>query len=185
MQNLRVAQRYANALLTLANEQGKAHTVASDMQLMATTAHENRELRLVFKNPIIKSPDKIAILRRLFAVHFDSLTISFLDLVVSKRRDVYVMEIADAFLKLYKTQEGILEAKVTTAVALDDHLREHILSYLRQETGKTIELSEQIDPSIIGGYLLQIQDRQIDETISSKLDTLKLKLIDQSYIPQI
>jgi F-type H+-transporting ATPase subunit delta len=185
MQNQRVAQRYALSLFELANEQGVIMAVAQDMQDLELTARGSRELRVVFKNPIIKSSDKLAILKSLFASSFHSLTMSFFDLVISKKREVFVLEMAEEFIKLRREQLGIITATVTTASVLDDSLRAKISEIVVSHTGKQVELTEIVDAKVIGGYKLKIEDREIDDTVASKLAELKLKLIDQTYIAQI
>jgi F-type H+-transporting ATPase subunit delta len=185
MHNQRVAQRYALSLFELANEQGVITSVADDMHSLAATALGSRELRIVFQNPIIKSTDKLAILKSLFQASFHSLTMSFFELVISKKREVFVLEMAEEFIKLRRKQLGIITATITTAVPLDATLRASINALVVKESGKQVELTEVVDAKVLGGYKLKIEDREIDDTIASKLANLKLQLIDQSFIAQI
>jgi F-type H+-transporting ATPase subunit delta len=92
---------------------------------------------------------------------------------------------AEEFIKLRREQLGIITATVTTASVLDDALRAKISEIVVSHTGKQVELTEIVDAKVIGGYKLKIEDREIDDTVASKLAELKLKLIDQTYIAQI
>lgn len=185
MHNLRAAHRYATSLLVLAEEQGVVDAIASDMDSLAKTARGSRELQVVFANPVIKSPVKLAILMRLFEGSFQALSLAFFKLVVSKHREVELIGMAESYLDMYRQKAGIVEASVTTAMPLTDELRGQFQEVVAKMTGKKVVLKESTDAAIIGGYKLAIGDRQIDETLAGKLAAIKLQLVDQSYIPQI
>jgi len=105
-------------------------------------------------------------------------------IVVQKKREAILQEIAVEFVNQYNKIKGIYTATITTATTLDPETRESVIALVKKETGGEVILTELVDAQVIGGYKLKIGDRQIDETISGKLQELKLKLIDQSYIAQ-
>ena len=93
--------------------------------------------------------------------------------------------IAREFLVQYNAHRGIQRAHITTTFPLSPELRTEFLSIIKRETGKEIELKEKVDPSILGGYILKIGDRQIDDSVSTKLKELRYKLIDDSYVKKV
>ena len=76
-----------------------------------------------------------------------------------------------------------INALIKTAIGLDDKLRKRVLEIVKQTAGNgEIELIEKVDPSIIGGFVLSISDRQLDESVKHKLTALKKNLLDSKYI---
>ena len=182
MAHNRAATRYAHSLISLSQEQGLLDVVAGNMHDFTEVLKNSHDLVLVLKNPIIKHPDKLAILKKLFGNTYNNLTMAIFNIVVAKKREALLPDIAAEFVNQYNRIKGIFRASITTAAPLDADTKERINAYVRQATGGSVELTEIIDTNVIGGYKLQIGDRQIDETISGKLQELKLQLIDQSYI---
>jgi len=184
MASLRAATRYAHSLLELAKEQGALDEVAGNMNQFVELLKNSHDLELMLKNPIIKHLDKLAVLNKLFTAHYHNLTMAIFRIVVQKKREAILQEIAVEFVNQYNKIKGIYTATITTATTLDPETRESVIALVKKETGGEVILTELVDAQVIGGYKLKIGDRQIDETISGKLQELKLKLIDQSYIAQ-
>jgi F-type H+-transporting ATPase subunit delta len=176
MSEVRVASRYAKSLFELAVEQDKLEPVKAGIQRIRETIANNRNLAQVLKNPVIRYDYKLRILRRLFENNGDELVMRFLELLSRKNRANILLAVADEFEKLYNEHKGIVRARVTTAVALDEALRKEFETMLEKQTGKKVALEENIDPDIIGGYLLQMGDLQVDNTISGKIGDLRREL---------
>ncbi|MDX1629864.1 MAG: ATP synthase F1 subunit delta [Fulvivirga sp.] len=187
MSDYRVTSRYAKSLLELAEEQNALEEVLGDMKLFAKVCKESRDLVLVLKNPIIKHDKKNAILREIFEGKVHNLTLSIFDISTRKNREALLPEMAKEFQKQYNLFKGIEEAKVTTAVPLSDDLRKELEAIVKKISSKSeVEFSEATDEGIIGGYILKVGDRQIDDSIKSKIKALELKLSDKkSYIKGI
>ena len=95
------------------------------------------------------------------------------------------MGITHAFEQQYNNRMGIAVAQVTTATPITEELRAKFSNLVAKETGLKVQLQEQVDPSILGGFRLQMGDRQIDSTVKAKLAALRLKLIDNTYISKL
>jgi len=185
MSDVRVASRYAKSLLELADEQGKIEEVHQDMVLLDNVCNENRELALVLKNPIIKNDKKRAILEAIFKGKVSDLTIAIFDIVTRKNRESILPTIAGQFHIQYNIFKSIETAYVTTAVKLDDSLRTSFDKIVKQISDKkTVELEEIVDEKIIGGYVLKVGDRQLDDSIKSKIKALELKFSKNEYIKE-
>lgn len=184
MSEVRVASRYAKSLLELAQERGVLENVHDDMQMFRKVVKESRDLELALKNPIIKPDRKKAILKALFT-DFSPLTQSFFDIVASKKRTDVLPSVALEFHKQYNIINNIQVARVTTAVALDEKLRSEMITLVKEISGKDkIHLEETVDASIIGGYILKVGDKQVDDSIKSKLGQLRRDLTKNQYVKE-
>lgn len=181
MMDTKVATRYAKSLIDLALDKGILEEIYRDMLLFNDISQQNRDFVLMLRNPIINHDKKKAILYALFQDKVHKSTLAIFDIIVRKNREAYLPAIADAFIEMYRKQKGIEKAAVTTAVPMDDTLRSTLKQQITQKVGKQIELTEAIDPSIIGGFILKIGDKQMDNSIRFKLKALAHELSDTSY----
>ena len=182
MSEFRIASRYAKSLLELANEQKCLDEVMKDMENFETLCDENRDLVLMFRNPIIKHLKKLEILKKIFKGKVHALTLSIFEIITKKHRERYLPQIASAFKAQYFEFKGFVESSITTVVPIDAGIRQEIETIVKNITGKKVIINELIDPELIGGFVLKIGDRQIDDSISSKLRDLKLKFTQKQYM---
>jgi F-type H+-transporting ATPase subunit delta len=185
MSDIRVASRYAKSMLDLALEQGLLEQVQQDMALFTKTVKENRDFDLFLSNPIISHGKKLAILKSLFAGKVSDLTLKFFLLITQKNREAVLAGVATEFEKQYNEYKGIMIAHVTTAIPLTPELRSQLQQKVAQQTGKTIQLREQVDPELIGGLILRIGDTQLDDSIRTNLRNLRNKFKENPYINKL
>jgi F-type H+-transporting ATPase subunit delta len=177
MTESRIASRYAKSLIELSQEQGLLEIVKNDMADFAATCKSSRDLMMMLKNPIINEQKKDSAIRALFASSFNPLTIRFFELVVKKSRSELLTETASEFLKLYNQLKGIQEATLITSVEIDDNIKNQFLIIVQNISKKSnITLIHKINPSLIGGFILRVGDKQIDDSVSSQLVKLKTEL---------
>ncbi len=182
MSSLKLARRYARSLMDLAAERNETDRVFQDMRLIYTTTQNSRDLALLLRNPIIHAEKKQNVLNALFSARVSSLTLAFLKIIASRRREAYLESIARSCVEIYHQMKGIVTARLYAPVRLDDHLRVQILQYLTQETGRQVELSEIHDPSLIGGFILRWGDKQVDASVSRKLRLLRMSFKENLYL---
>ena len=176
MSEQRIASRYARPLLELANEQGCLEEVMADMVNFKSLCDTNRDFVLMLKNPIIPHLKKLSVLKEIFSKKVNALTLSVFELISRKHRESYLPEVANEFTRRYNTFKGISEATVTTVIPLSAALTKDVETIVKSITGKdAVVLTQLVDKDIIGGFILKIDDRQIDDSISGKLNELKLK----------
>jgi F-type H+-transporting ATPase subunit delta len=186
MADSRAAFRYVKSLLDLAVEQNALEEVHLDMQLFSRICDENRGFALMLHNPIIKHDKKLAILRRIFKGKVHNLTLAFFDIITRKNRESILAGIAKEFHNAYNTYKGIGKASVITAVPLDSKLRSEFEKLVRNYSNKkSVELIEKVDHDMIGGFVLNVGDRQIDASIKNKIKTLKLKFSQNPYVKEL
>jgi len=185
MSNQKVSERYAKSLYSLAKEKGTVAEVLEDIKTYQKTISENRNLETVINSPIIQTSKKQAILNQLFAPRFQPITTMFFKLILDKGRDFELGGIAKAFIAEDKIQKGIKDCLIVSAVALTPELKQSLVKKGEEIAGGKVDVVEKIDPSIIGGYILQVNDLQLDESVKTKLAKIGSQLIDHSYIPKI
>ena len=182
MAETKVAKRYAKSLLDLAIENNIVDEISKDMQSVLNTIRANRELSVFFKSPIINTDKKDAVLRAVFEGKIHKMILTFFSIITRKKREYYIEEITASFIELYKEYRNIQTALLITAVKADDAVKKEMLSLIAKTTSNTIELKEQVDPSIIGGFILRWGDRQVDTSVARKLVELRQDFRDNLYL---
>ena len=173
MAQTRAAIRYAKAVLQEANATNVADEVFDDMQSVYATIEGSSELRAVLKSPVVKIEDKKAALLAIF-VHQSGTTKRLIQVLIDNKRIAELGNVASSYISLYNESKGIKVAKVTTAVALTSALEEKVLAKVKELTGSTsVTLVNEIDTSIIGGFILRVGDIQYNASIANQLGNIK------------
>ncbi|MHB8259482.1 MAG: ATP synthase F1 subunit delta [Bacteroidia bacterium] len=168
-----VAIRYAKSLLQLAIEKGQLEKVYADMQLIESVCEGNREFTNFLNSPIIKTDKKVSVINEVFLGKVSEITSGFLTILTNKRRELYMGEIAKAFVIQYKQHKNILMAVITSATGIDSSVKTKVLELIKQTTKGEVELVEKVDKNLIGGFVLTIGDKQVDASVSRKLNNLR------------
>ena len=186
MKDLKVSNRYAKALLELAVETNNLENCYSDMNTILTACQESKEFYLLLKSPIIKTDKKIIIIEEVFSNKLSELTSGFIKIITSKKREAILDSVAKSFISLYKEKKNIISAKLVTATEIDNETREEVLDFIKKKGHKNVDLQEKIDKSIIGGAIINIGNKQIDASVSNKINEMKqnfsVNLYEQNYL---
>lgn len=182
MSSSTVARRYGKSLLSLSKEQNVVDAVEQDMRALIQAAAENRELTAVLASPVVRPEKKEAIVRSVFA-GAQPLTVSFLALLAKKGRSGLIADMAASFVALVRDERGIVLAEVVSAVPLDDARRTEINALIGKVHEGGVELSEKVDPTLIGGFKLRVGDRMIDASVFQSLRTMHRNLTNNPYEP--
>lgn len=187
MSNQRVAFAYAKSLMDLAIERGQLEEVYQDFLFLAQLAKSNRDLELAMRNPIISSEKKLNILKALYKERgATKATMSFFEIICRKGREEVLADIARELQVQYQLHNSIQVAEVTTTFPLDDKLRAEFSKIVLEISGmKEVKLTEKINPDLIGGFILRVNDRQLDESLSSKLRALRVQFSENHYESKI
>lgn len=173
MKNSRINNRYAKALFDLAVEQNFLDQAYQDMQLVKSICQSNRDFDLLLTSPVIKTDKKQAIINEIFGNQTHKVTLAFLLLIMKKRREANLNAIAISFIADYKEFKGIKVAHLKTAVEIDSQTRDQFKNILTNQSKKNIELLEEINSELIGGYIVTIDDKQSDSSVSTKIQKLR------------
>jgi F-type H+-transporting ATPase subunit delta len=171
-----VAHRmYARALFQAAREEGMLEEVASEQRMLATALRESPQLQSFLRNPQIDPPDKAAVLEQLVegASH---LTRNFVRLVAQKGRSGELAEMSDELDALVDREQGRLAVELTTAYELSDEEASSIVERIEQASGRKVEASRSVDPSLVGGLVLQIGSFRADGSVRGRLERLRQEL---------
>lgn len=176
MKSTKAAGRYAKALLELALDQQKIEVIENNMQQIITVANEAHDFQVFLSSPLIKVDKKLEVIKSIFG-NFDALSISFLEMVATNRRESLITEIASAFLSQLKEHRGIVPVTIISAKPLDAQTKTQITSKISASINGTLEITENLDESLIGGFIVRMGDHQIDASVSNQLNRLKQELV--------
>jgi F-type H+-transporting ATPase subunit delta len=143
------------------------------MDLFLHTLKANPELKAVLSNPIISHTKKVTYTGRCFWHQGKQGYILFFNIMVNKGRGEVLYTTAHEFIGLYDVKNHITNAKVVTAAPLSAENKKKMLDDVQQAIGGTVKLADKVDPSLIGGFVLTIGDRQVDTSIASSLKRMK------------
>lgn len=182
MNDSKISVRYARALFQTALEKKNLDQVNQDMIFISEIckAPETKEF---LRSPIIVPSKKEAIFHKMLGGNVEPITLSLIDLVVKNGRESFLPAIARVFIHETKKFRGITESVLTTAVKVDDKVRKQISDLISEVFKTKVDLKENIDPEIIGGFILQIDDSYIDASIKNKLRKIKKELIGSVGTP--
>ncbi len=177
-----LSKRYAQALFGLAVENNILEEVQKDMVFVGAVIDENRILRKVLANPVLDSYKKVRILNKLFGGKIQKLSMKFLELITKKGRERYIGFICTSFNEIYREYKNIIEVQLTTAFQVDEQLRKKVIKKLQTFTDKQLEISEQIDEDLIGGFKLNFNDYQYDASIRTQLKRMGKTFSKNLYV---
>ncbi len=172
MAGARAAIRYAKALLSLASDKNVAEAINTDMELIANTVAESKDLKDMLYNPVIRASVKKLALLEIFK-NTNKETANLIDTLIANKRISILPNVALSYIKLYEAHKGNEIATVTTAVPLTDSLKAKVLAKVKALTGKEAAIENIVDENIIGGFILRVGDVQYNASIENQLNKLK------------
>jgi F-type H+-transporting ATPase subunit delta len=185
MKGTKVAYRYAKSLLEVAQEQNSLQEVYNDMMMVVGLYSESPDLIDYVTSPVVKIADKKAVVSKVFEGKVNELSLQFFYLIIENGRESVFREIVKRFVILYDQLKGVEVAKVVSAVELDSITMDKISSLVHKISGKTVELEQTIDESLIGGYILKLGDIQFDASIKNNIKRLHSEFKENLYIPKL
>ena len=181
----RIATRYAKSLLDLAIERGQLEPVNEDMRELSR-AVRNRDLLLLLKSPVVHADKKIAVLEAVFQGRIQPLTLAYMKLLTQKGREGYIPEITAEFVHQYKTLKHITTVRVTSAAPLSEAVLEDLRRHLVTSGATTehLDIETRIDPKLVGGFVLEFDNKRYDASVAHKLEELKAQFTKNLYVKE-
>ncbi len=173
MSEYKISSRYANSFLETAEGKNNLDAVAKDIELIYSTLEANHQLILILSNPVIKPNVKLAILEEIFKSRITQDTSNFLKFLVEKNRENLLQSISKIFLDLRDDRLGIVNVEVKTAFEFTVDQVELFKNNLEKYLNKKIRIIFKIDPEIIGGFIVDVNDTMFDASLKHQLDLLK------------
>lgn len=175
MNDSKISVRYSRALFQSAVENGILDKVDQDMKLVLELCRVPEVINFL-KSPIIVPSKKTGIIHKLLGENVDKSTLSLIDIIVKNGRESSLPAIARAFIHETLKHKGVTGSLLTTAVKVDDEVREKIVSLIEEIFKTKISLSDNVDPDIIGGFVLRVGDNYVDASIRNKLRKISREL---------
>jgi F-type H+-transporting ATPase subunit delta len=181
MNQSKVGVRYAKALFLTASEKGITELVHNDVMLIDSAMKESLAFEAYLSNPVNKPSAKVRFINQIFGEgRVQPVTLNFLNLIIQNNRAFHLPDILRYFIHLYRKQKGIKPAVFTLATAPDAEIKNRITEVLKSIYNAEIDLQIAVDPSLIGGFVLRVEDNQYDASVSSALKRMKTKLLQRN-----
>ncbi len=168
-----VAERYASALFDLALEKKAMEEICQDSLLISKTCDESRDLRMLLDSPIVNTGKKQVILREIFEKNVHPVTMTYLDIMVRKNREMLIPLIALKMVGLYNEYNNILIVHFKSPVKPDAVTTQQVTDLMKNYTKADISLKTEIDESLIGGFILSWNDKQYDASIRREIEEMR------------
>jgi F-type H+-transporting ATPase subunit delta len=182
MANLRVANRYAEALLATAEELHILKKVSDDLTVIQRIIKESREFQLFLKSPVIKKEKKQVVFNATFGSTVQPLTIQFLSLLIEKEREDVLPSIIDAFFRLQDDILGIVHVRVKTAAELSQQQTMQLKQRFEAYSKKTVLIDQSLDKQLIGGFIARIGDTVFDGSVKQQLELLRKRFAEELIV---
>lgn len=172
-----IGTRYAKALFELARDTDRLDAVEKDFPPLLRMIEEEPGLRRFLTHPAIGSGEKKEIAAKLLRGSVDNLLFDFINLIIDKKREVYLPIIGEEFNEFLMEYRAMRTAMIYTAFALSAEVKQALARGLSKMTGRTVEIVEEIEPALIGGIKVQIGDKVYDGSISDRLSHIREELL--------
>lgn len=177
MNESKISVRYAKALFLLGKEKNMLDTIVTDMQFVDELCTTVKDFWLMVESPVVKTSQKRKTVKLILADKLDSVSLNFLDMVFENRREIFIKDMVRNFLDLCRKDKGVVSAKLTTAGEVDKEGKANLSEMLKKAFDSKIELEEVLDKDIIGGFVLRVDDQELDASVSTQLNQIKRTLI--------
>lgn len=173
MGTIKVAKRYAQGLLDFTTETGNTELVFNEMKDVAKTITDSKELKNFFATPIIDTRKKQSIAKELFS-KFSSTTQNMIALVIKQGREKYLENIAMEYVESVEALNGVQKITLTTAEKLSEQSIEKIVrTSALIDSARPYQVRNVIKHELIGGYILRVGDKQVDNSVATQLNSLR------------
>ena len=178
MDNGLIPHRYAKALYKYAMEHGTAEAVYEEMKVVIASFQDNPRLAKVLANPFVSNSEKYELLKAAAGDKATNDYLGFVKLILENRREAFALQMALAYRDIYRKANKISQVKIITAVRLPEAEMKKLRNLVSDSFKDTrLEFSEQINPDIIGGFVIDVDDSRMDASVSNELEQLRLTLL--------
>src|SRR5665647_53841 len=172
MNNSKIAVRYAKALFDLAGEQTSIDAVYEDMKVLDRLC-AMPEVKEIISNPVIPQKKRKEIIVALSGDGTNKLTVKFIELMFSHDRGDHLGAAARNYLELTRRHRGIRQVTITTAVPVSDKIKKELAAVVTGVKDGRIEFIEQVNGSVMGGFIIRVDDAYIDASVRTRLNRFR------------
>jgi len=177
-----VARVYARAMLDLAAAQKQEDELLAELQALGDAVAGDPELAAFLASPLVSGEARAEVLEKVFRRRASDLLVDALEVINRKGRLGLLPAIVEAYRGEYRKLRGLVDARVTSAVPLSQAQRASLAAALAKLTGKQPELIERVDPSILGGLVVEVAGEKTDSSLSSRLRDVAMHLAQRAAL---
>ena len=171
-----ISVRYARALLKSATAQKLDEAVYQEMQQLAKSYVEVPQLRFTIDNPMLSKDKKETLLLTAVGGEPTPLTRAFIALVLKEDREPVMQFIANSYVTLYRQQKNVIRGRLITAARVSPATEQKMRQMVESKTNGTVEFETEVNPDIIGGFILEYDTYRMDASVKAKLNTILTQL---------
>ena len=164
-----ISVRYARALLKAATDAKLEDTVYQEMSVLAQSYIDVPRLRFTIDNPMLPKDKKRSLMVTALGGKPSELTSKFVDIVLREDRESVMQFMANSYITLYRKQKNIIRGKLTTAVAVSEATELKMKKMMESKTKGTVEFETEVNPNIIGGFVLEYDTYRLDASVQNQL----------------
>ena len=172
-----ISSRYAKALLKFATEKGENEEVYRSLMVLGESFVRLPKLRDTSNNPVLDDEKKYSLLNMASGNTQSECLKQFFRLMIKKHRLPMAQFIAQSYVSAYRKQQHLIHSQLIVPVALDDATIERLKNLVKAKTSNEVEFVVEVDPSIIGGFVLEYDTYSFDASIRTKLNRMKKQLL--------
>lgn len=171
-----IARRYATALYEYSSDKDTLGNVFEDVQMIRQQFEANEGCVRFLSSPLKKTSEKVAFVETVFKGNVCETTFGFMTFVIRKGRGEVISEIFRVFEDLYKSRNGIYSVCITTAIPLSEAKISEYAEIISRKLNVKTDVSSKCDPSLIGGMVVRVGDKQLDGSIARRLKEIEKQL---------
>lgn len=172
----RISIRYAGALYAMAVEKKCEHKIYEQLFTLAKSYFETPALSNALSNPIYTKKQKLDLLITASGKGTPKELVSFFEFVLDKGREEFMLFMCMSFQDIYRKEQKMVVGEIVSAVNLDDKAIKQITSFVKAKYDQKLELISKIDPSIIGGFIFEVNNQRMDASIKEELKRIQLSM---------
>jgi len=186
MSDYKIVSRYARSILELSAENEQLERTIENAKFLGEVIKTRAFLNFL-NNPVIRSEKKIRVFREIFKEDLESIFFKFIELVTRKGRENLLPKITKEIIVQYKVMKHISDIHLTTAVKLDKSFLDRFNELLLESpiTDEKVNLITKENSKIIGGFILQVDDKLLDMSVRTKLKKLENEIIEEEFVKKI
>ena len=167
-----ISVRYARALLKAATDAKKEDAVYREMLTLAKSYIDVPQLRHTIDNPMLSKDKKETLLLTAVGESPSDLAKSFISLVLKEDRETLIQFMANSYVTLYRKQKNVIRGKLTTAARVSAQTEQKMCQMVESKTNGTVEFETEVNPEIIGGFILEYDTYRMDASVKTRLNTI-------------
>ncbi len=179
MNQSKITVRYAKALFDVAKEKNVLKAIKDDVQGILNVFEQGPDLSYLLTSPVYTASQKKQVLQETFGGKVNEFTASFLNMLVDNKREGYLKNIALYFNDLVKTDLGIKTVSIKSASPLSNQAEQTLVKAVKEAYKTEVEISTSIDENLIGGFVMRVDDKELDASVATSLRKIKRELSEK------